>query len=664
MEANECSEGCFLKVVYGAIPTDLKGNIIFSSLSFADRQPLSIDINCVPLNAHTCLVYAARIRRAVCPRTLCGFLFVESILMQLLFPSQTGTFFRNGPGKFTLGDRTIDHPYDGDGFVASIAFQNGRAFYRARFITTPEYKAEAAAEDVLFRGTFATQRSGGAMTNIGDLYIKNTSNTNVISFGKQDKLWTLFEAGQPYSLDPWTLSTIGPELEYFKPGLPFDLGSAENNLKIADVIGMAQQRAGPLGIAAAAALSVEATGAGGDAVTAHPHICPTTGRLVTFSYRVRPTVPASLGGAPLATDFTFFELDEETMQPVVKSEYSLPGFAFLHDFVFTENYYIIFQNPVTVDNVPYVLGIAPAASCVRWVPGEATRVHIIPRPKPPPPLQENQKTPATTTTQRKPPSEAMVFSAPPFFVFHHANAFESADGQRVTIDSIHYDSLPAVGREASAAQKLDPDAAFSSRLRRVEIDLATGVLRVSCVFQHYLEMPAINPRWFSRRHRFVYGYHSIFESPEIALAKVDVEGRQVDIWRPGKCKFALEPKFVPRKPSTGSIKEEDEDDGWILAQLFDSTAMQSTLVILDAKNLSAGPVAVVELKEPIPSALHSCWSDTCYHVEDNENGKDYGDGDKERRTDDENEQDRKWRGSGEQGGSMPSTSSTPRILYN
>jgi all-trans-8'-apo-beta-carotenal 15,15'-oxygenase len=37
------------------------------------------------------------------------------------------------------------------------------------------------------------------------------------------------------------------------------------------------------------------------------------------------------------------------------------------------------------------------------------------------------------------------------FVFHHANAYE--EGQRVIVDSIHYDSLPAVGREALAEQQ-------------------------------------------------------------------------------------------------------------------------------------------------------------------------------------------------------------------
>lgn len=53
------------------------------------------------------------------------------------------------------------------------------------------YELETQAQRVLFRGTFATQRSGGVMNNAMNLVIKNTSNTNVVPWG--DSLLTLFE---------------------------------------------------------------------------------------------------------------------------------------------------------------------------------------------------------------------------------------------------------------------------------------------------------------------------------------------------------------------------------------------------------------------------------------------------------------------------------------
>jgi all-trans-8'-apo-beta-carotenal 15,15'-oxygenase len=53
-------------------------------------------------------------------------------------PTLSGTLFRNGPGRFTLGGRRIAHPYDGDGLVASLAFKDGAAHFRSRFVQTPE----------------------------------------------------------------------------------------------------------------------------------------------------------------------------------------------------------------------------------------------------------------------------------------------------------------------------------------------------------------------------------------------------------------------------------------------------------------------------------------------------------------------------------------------
>jgi all-trans-8'-apo-beta-carotenal 15,15'-oxygenase len=512
-------------------------------------------------------------------------------------PELEGTWFRNGPGRFTLGGEPIPHPYDGDGFVASLAFRGGAAFFRSRFVATPELAAEADAGKVLFRGTFATQRSGGPARNAGDLYVKNTSNTNVVEFN--GRLWTLFEAGQPYALDPATLVTLGREKlgGAFKPGLPFDLGSAESNAAFGGLTRFAQGAAAP---EAAAALPPELLAAGGDAVTAHPHVCAATGRLVTFSYRVRPVLPSGPGGAPFVTDITFLELEQNEngdanghAAPVATRRYTLPGFAFLHDFALTEHYYVVFQNPVTVDNAPYMLGAAPAASCVRWVSGVPTKVHLIPR-----------------AGVESPSIQPRLFTAPPLFVFHHANAFEtSGNDRKIIIDSIHYDSLPAVGREATAQQALDPDAAFTSRLRRVELNLTTGTFRVAAAFDGYLEMPATDPRLNGMRHKYVYGYHSIFEDPQIGLAKVDVEGRVVEMWRPGPCRFALEPKFVPRR---GPGSSGAEDDGWLIAQVFNSETGLSDVVVLDAAAMEAGPVAVVSLREPLPSALHGCWSDTYY----------------------------------------------------
>ena len=49
----------------------------------------------------------------------------------------------------------------------------------------------------------------------------------------------------------------------------------------------------------------------------------------------------------------------------------------------------------------------------RWVPGKPTVVHLVPRPGAAPGLQPR------------------TFTAPPCFIFHHANGFESDNGRKV-----------------------------------------------------------------------------------------------------------------------------------------------------------------------------------------------------------------------------------------
>lgn len=51
-------------------------------------------------------------------------------------------------------------------------------------------------------------------------------------------------------------------------------------------------------------------------------------------------------------------------------------------------------------------------------------------------------------------------------------------------------------RDLCCAPQVDPDVAFRSRLRRVELDLDSGAVRVATHLRQYLEMPSINEqRW-------------------------------------------------------------------------------------------------------------------------------------------------------------------------
>ncbi len=243
-------------------------------------------------------------------------------------PELNGTLFRNGPGLLDIEGHHIHHPFDGDGMISAIAFSNGRAYFRNRFIRTTAYVEEQKAKKILYRGVFGTQKPGGWLANAFDLRLKNIANTNVIYWG--DKLLALWEAADPHRLDPFTLETLGKE-------------------------------------------SFNGVLADGEAFAAHPRFDPSSkfddGEPCLVNFSIKPG---------LATTITIFELNFAG-EVITKHAHSVPGFAFIHDFAITPNYCIFFQNPVAFNPIPFVLGMRGAAECIKFQPNQPTRIVIIPR---------------------------------------------------------------------------------------------------------------------------------------------------------------------------------------------------------------------------------------------------------------------------------------------
>ncbi|MBK1989785.1 carotenoid oxygenase family protein [Sphaerospermopsis aphanizomenoides BCCUSP55] len=232
-----------------------------------------------------------------------------------------GTLFRNGPGLLDINGQRLHHPFDGDGMISRITITNGRAHFRNRFVETEGYLAEKKAGKILYRGVFGTQKPGGWLANAFNFKIKHIANTNVIYWG--NKLLALWEAAEPYLLNPHTLETLGNE--YFNGVLST-----------------------------------------GEAFSAHPRIDP-NGTLVNFA--IQPG---------LSTTITIFELNTNG-EIISKQNHSVPGFCFIHDFVITENYCIFFQNPVQFNPLPFALGIASAGQCIKVQKNQPTKIIVIPR---------------------------------------------------------------------------------------------------------------------------------------------------------------------------------------------------------------------------------------------------------------------------------------------
>ena len=67
--------------------------------------------------------------------------------------------------------------------------------------------------------------------------------------------------------------------------------------------------------------------------------------------------------------------------------------------------------------------------------------------------------------------------------------------------------------------------------------------------------------------------------------------------------YAGEAPFAPR---VGGV---EEDDGYLVSFITDENSGTSECILIDAKDLAAGPVCRIALPHKISSGTHSCWTE-------------------------------------------------------
>ena len=69
---------------------------------------------------------------------------------------------------------------------------------------------------------------------------------------------------------------------------------------------------------------------------------------------------------------------------------------------------------------------------------------------------------------------------------------------------------------------------------------------------------------------------------------------------------------VKQDPEGSVLPQVKEDDGWLLAVGFDAELQRSEVVLLDAADIEAGPIAVLPLASPVGYGIHGSWVSTYY----------------------------------------------------
>ncbi len=291
-------------------------------------------------------------------------------------------------------------------------------------------------------------------------------------------------------------------------------------------------------------------------LSAHPHLDPATGELHTAVYS-----PA----------WEFIQYVVVGRDGRVRKTVDIPvaGRPMVHDCMFTKNFFILLDLPVILDPEVAEAGFQLP---YKWHPEYGARVGLLPR--------------------EGAAHEITWHEVDPCYVFHAMNAYEDSDG-RVVLDVVRHSEMFASDMRGTNDG--------SSSLDRWLIDPKGGPVKEQRLDDRNQEFPRIDERLAGSSYRYGYTAGLGYDISLGGIKKHDFETGTSELHGEGEHRVFLEPVFVPESASAG------EDEGWIMAYVYDKSTNKSDVVIIHAQDFAAPPVATIHLPQRVPFGFHGNW---------------------------------------------------------
>jgi beta,beta-carotene 9',10'-dioxygenase len=234
----------------------------------------------------------------------------------------TGTLVRNGPARFEIGGKRLNHWFDGMAMLHRFALGGGVVRYSNRFLRSQAYN-EAEAKGALCRREFATDPCWNLFQRVFTWFSpKFTDNgcVNVAEWG--EAAVALTEIRMPVAFDRETLATLG--VREYDRRIP------------------------------------------GPVTTAHPHFDAARdcyyNCLLDFGWR---------------SQYRLFRIDRETGGQTVVATIPVDRPAYLHSFGMTEHHLVLVEFPLVVNPLKLLLSGKPFICNYRWQPERGVRFHVV-----------------------------------------------------------------------------------------------------------------------------------------------------------------------------------------------------------------------------------------------------------------------------------------------
>lgn len=306
--------------------------------------------------------------------------------------------------------------------------------------------------------------------------------------------------------------------------------------------------------------------------TAHPKIDPESGELHFFAYS-----PDGPGSSTLLYGVMDGQCEVTRLQ-----SFTAPYASMAHDFMVTRGHVLFPVTPLTFS----VERAARGKPLLAWDAGLRTHVGVMPRG-------------GAADTLR-------WFDTDACHLFHVMNAWDEG----TTVVAYVMQSQAAPGLPDTEGHPGDPDA-MAARLCRWTFELGgtdTGFRRDD-LDDLVGEFPRIDERYAGRRNRYgFYACHATSRARDDSesilfdsLARFDFDTGERSLYTLAPGDVVSEPVFAPRAANAV------EGDGWLLAVAWREQQRRSDLLVFDATDLAAGPVAIARLPHRVPFGFHGTW---------------------------------------------------------
>jgi carotenoid cleavage dioxygenase len=296
--------------------------------------------------------------------------------------------------------------------------------------------------------------------------------------------------------------------------------------------------------------------------TAHPKVDPKTGEMLFFGYNAAGPLTPEIHAGAIAADGRL-----KTYR-----RFETPYASMVHDFMVTERFMLFPILPLTGSLERARRGGAPYA----WEPEKGAYVGVLPRGD-------------AAAAIRWYRGEAC-------YAFHVMNAWE--EGDCLVADVMAFPEPPLFPHADGAPGNRSRQRA---RLTRWTFDLAADTDRFDSevIGEFFGEFPRIDDRRAGtvNRHGWYAASNPALPTSELSgLVRRDgVRGDNDAYWLP-EGDVTSEPVFAECGAGEG--------EGWVLAVVWRAALQLSEMLVFDALDLAAGPVATVEMPQRIPFGFH------------------------------------------------------------